>query len=300
MKPILSNIVTAHNFELFISKCLISIQKCIETYSKNDIEIILIDDKSTDNTSNIMMGFSNSIKSFRYFRTEFGNIGKVRNYAIQNCNGQYITFIDGDDAFPAFDLSKVIDFLVSNEVDILISRINNVKEDVDYIEKSIFTSSTKLTQHKAIQEFLIHKKFQAHLCSKFFSKKLFNNLKIPEISCYEDAFIFPDLLQKSSNIHITNSVFYNYIKRNDSLSNNITHQKADIMADVISYMNNKFGDKYKNLIATHAIEHLLKNGDILSYEKKSALKALIKNISKFPFFIDPNVRFSFKKKLLKL
>ncbi|MCA6221765.1 glycosyltransferase family 2 protein [Photorhabdus antumapuensis] len=299
MKSILSIIVTAHNFEPFISKCLTSIQKCIETYS-NDIEIILIDDKSTDNTSNIMMDFSNLVKSSKYLRTEFGNIGKVRNYAIQNCNGQYITFIDGDDTLPTFDINQVIGFLVSNEVDILISRINDVKKDSDYIDKSIFSSSTKLIQHKAIQEFLIHKKFQAHLCSKFFSRKLFNNLKIPEISCYEDALIFPDLLQRSRNIYIINSVFYNYIKRNDSLSSNITNQKVDIMADIILCMNNKFGDKYQNIVATHAIEHLLKNGDILSSEKKSALKALIKNISKFSFFIDPNVRFSFKKKLLKL
>ncbi|MDC9582241.1 hypothetical protein PSI15_11815 [Xenorhabdus sp. PR6a] len=151
-----------------------------------------------------------------------------------------------------------------------------------------------------LQEFLIHRRFQAHLCSKFFNKSLFNNIEIPEISCYEDALIFPDILIKSENIFITNSVFYNYIKRSDSLSNKITHQKADIMANVILYMNDKFDNRYHNLIATHAIEHLLKNEKLLSNEKKLGLKKIIEKTSKISYFLDPKVRLSFKIKLLKL
>ncbi|CDM88963.1 glycosyltransferase family 2 protein [Xenorhabdus bovienii] len=300
MIPILSIIVTAHNFESFIYNCLASIKKCIESYSRHEVEVILIDDKSVDKTSNIMIEFANSEKGFKYLRTEFGNIGKVRNFAIQNSNGQYITFIDGDDTIPKFDIAKVIDFLVSHKVDILISRINDVNKESDYVGQSIFASPSKLTQHKAIQEFLIHKKFQAHLCSKFFNKDLLKNLNIPEVPCYEDALIFPDLLIKSKNIFITNSIFYNYIKRSNSLSNEINNYKADIMADVILYMNEKFDGKYRNLVATHAVEHILKNENLLSYEKKLNLKRLIKDINKISYFIDPHVRFSFKKKLLKL
>ncbi|MEQ1969671.1 glycosyltransferase family 2 protein [Xenorhabdus nematophila] len=267
MNPILSIIVTTHNFEDFITPCLISIKECIKTEYRNDIEVILIDDKSNDKNSSIMIAYKNSEKKFRYFRTEFGNIGKVRNFAIKNSRGQYITFIDGDDTLPTFNIYKVIDFMMLNKADILISKINDVNQDSDYIKKSTFSTPLKLTKHKSIQDFLIHKKFQAHLCSKFFNKDLFNNLSIPEISCYEDALVFPDILIKSNNIFITNSVFYNYIKRSDSLSNKITHYKADIMADVILYMNDKFDDKYHNLITTHAVEHLLKNKNILSNDK---------------------------------
>ncbi|CDG15851.1 glycosyltransferase family 2 protein [Xenorhabdus doucetiae] len=300
MKPILSIIVTAHNFEYFISNCLISIKKCIKNYSGHEVEVVLIDDKSIDNTSNIMIEFANSEKEFKYIRTEFGNIGKVRNFAIKNSRGEYITFIDGDDTLPQFDIHKLIDFLMSNKVDILISKINDVNNKSDYVEQSIFSTPTKLTKHKAIQTFLIHKKFQAHLCSKFFNKNLFNNIEIPEVSCYEDALIFPDILIKSENIFITNTVFYNYIKRSDSLSNKITRQKADIMADVILYMNDKFDDRYHNLVASHAIEHLFKNEELLSHEKKIDLKNIIKKTSKISYFLDPKVRLSFKKKLLKL
>ncbi|WP_340616635.1 glycosyltransferase family 2 protein [Xenorhabdus entomophaga] len=300
MTPILSIVVTAHNFEEFIFNCLMSIKKCIDSGLEHSVEVILVDDKSVDKTSDIMIDFSKLENSFKYFRTEFGNIGKVRNFALHNSNGKYIAFIDGDDTFPKFPLHEVMDFLVDNEVDILISKINDVHKESDNIVQSSFIRPLKLTLHKAIKEFLIHKKFQAHLCSKFFNKNLFNELKIPEVSCYEDALIFPDILVRSKNIFITNSIFYNYIKRSNSLSNEITSQKADVMAEVILHMNQKFDDKYKNLIATHAVEHLLKNEHLLSNDKKNYLKDMLKNIRKISYFCDPNVRFSFKKKILKL
>ncbi|WP_340611310.1 glycosyltransferase family 2 protein [Xenorhabdus bharatensis] len=301
MVPILSIIVTAHNFENFIHNCLISIERCIGVNENREIEIILIDDKSTDKTPEIMMFFKEQgNNNAKYFRTEFGNIGKVRNFSIQNSLGKYITFIDGDDVIPLFDLDMVLDFLVSNEVDILISKINDVYNNSDCIYKSNFILPLKLTQDEAVRAFLKHKKFQAHFCGKFFNRKLFEGIKIPEVICYEDALIFPDILLISKDIFITGSVFYNYIKRSNSLSNDINPDKANIMADVIINMNNVFSDKYKNIIITHAVEHLLKRKNLLSDEKKGYLEGMIKAVNKVSYFLDPNVRFSFKRKILKL
>ncbi|WP_426576646.1 hypothetical protein ACP179_20130 [Xenorhabdus stockiae] len=104
----------------------------------------------------------------------------------------------------------------------------------------------------------------------------------------------------SKNIFITNSVLYNYIKRTGSLSNDINPDKANIMADAIIHMKSVFGEKYKNIIITHAIEHLLKKQNLLSYERKFYLKEIIKTVNKISYFLDPNVRFSFKRKILKL
>ncbi|PHM64259.1 exopolysaccharide biosynthesis protein, sugar transferase [Xenorhabdus stockiae] len=301
MVPILSIIITAHNFENFINNCLISIKRCIDFNENRAIEIILIDDKSNDKTSKVMMDFANSENNnAKYFRTEFGNIGKVRNFSILNSFGKYITFIDGDDVIPLFDLDTVLDFLVSNEVDILISKINDVYKDSDYIAQSNFILPLKLTQNEAVREFLKHKKFQAHLCGKFFNRRLFDCIKIPEVVCYEDALIFPDILVISKDIFITKSVFYNYIKRIGSLSNDINPDKANIMADAIIHMNNVFGEKYKNIITTHAVEHLLKNKRLLSGERMNYLKYMIKSVNKISYFLDPSVRFSFKRKILKL
>ncbi|WP_052145623.1 hypothetical protein [Xenorhabdus nematophila] len=72
------------------------------------------------------------------------------------------------------------------------------------------------------------------------------------------------------------------------------------MADVILYMNDKFDDKYHNLITTHAVEHLLKNKNILSNDKILKLERIIKDTNKISYFLDPNVRLSFKKKNIKI
>ncbi|WP_340613787.1 glycosyltransferase family 2 protein [Xenorhabdus thailandensis] len=286
---LISIVVTAHNIEEFIMRCLNSIEKCLAHSDDDNIEILLIDDNSSDNTKKLMSDFSQKSKYFSYIRTEFGNIGKVRNHAIKLCTGKYITFIDGDDIIPSFNFNYLMFFLRYYSPDILLSRIHEVHNESNLLSSSILKPPIKLKKDNAIKYFLVHKKFQAHLWGKIFKKKLFEDIKIPEISCYEDAYVFPKLLNFSKEIYFTDSIIYNYIKRENSLSMTIDSQKINIMADVIIEMDSIFGDKYKNLVATHAIEHILKNGNIISNENKEKLIFLIRKINKFSYLFNPNV-----------
>ncbi|WP_086954898.1 glycosyltransferase family 2 protein, partial [Xenorhabdus innexi] len=297
---ILSIIITAHNIEKLIPKCLDSIEVLINNNYIKNMEILLIDDKSSDQTGELMSEFSKKSNHINYIRTEFKNIGKVRNYAISLCTGKYVTFIDGDDTIPNFNFNCLISLLKNNSPDILLSKIHEVHNKNNLLESSNFNPPVKLTKNNAIKQFLIHKKFQAHLWGKVFKKSLFNEIKIPEISCYEDSYVFPKLLESSNNIYYTNSIIYNYIKRENSLSMVIDSKKSNIMADVIIEMDSVFGKKYRHLVATHAIDHILKNGNFISNKKKLTLFNLIKKVNKISYLLDINIRLSYKRKLFKL
>ncbi|XOY29918.1 glycosyltransferase family 2 protein [Proteus cibi] len=291
----LSIIVNIKDLEHVISKCLESIEASLEFYPNSEYEVLMIDDNSTDNTPEILKNFERKNSSFKYIRTTFCNLGKARKYAITQCTGDYITFIDGDDFIATVDFSQLTPIL-DKQPDIIITGLNEVFRKDDEIIKTTLEKPLFLNRNQAITHFLIHKKYQAHLCGKLFKSDILKSVDYPEVYCYEDAFAFPDILNNSDKIVYLSGKFYNYIKDDNSLSNNIDAKKIDLMADVILKMYQVFPNNFYNLISCHAIEHLLKYNDQLSNSKK--LKNRIEKIKILNFLFDFNIRTSFKKKYL--
>ncbi|OWO82969.1 hypothetical protein B5C26_08195 [Photorhabdus luminescens] len=296
----LSIVVAAHNLELLIFKCVSTIKHVLSACDPEEYEVLLIDDSSSDSTSSILKKFSAENESFIYIRKEFRSLGKVKKYAVEISHGEYITFVDGDDFLSDFSMREVLDFLTSKKPDIFISGLNEVRKDSDIIEKSRFFSPIEIHRDTAIKEFLIHKKLQAHSIGKFFKKELFRGNNFPEVSCYEDALSFPLFLVKCNSIHYTNMKYYNYVKREGSLSNSINESKVNIMAKVILITDKTFGRKFRNLTACHAIELIYKYGDKLSKEYSDSIHKIVKDLSILNFMLDHNVRFSFKRKFLEI
>lgn len=285
--------------ETMISGCLSSLMKCMSNPDiTDDIEVLLIDDKSSDNTYQVLLSFSQQYNFVKLLKTDFGNIGKVRNYAISNASGEYITFIDGDDVLPTFDLAPLLSLLKTSSPDIILSKMHEATPDT-LVSLSSFSPQQQWSKDKAITEFLIHKKFQAHFWGKYIKKHILTSVKIPEISCYEDALSFPDILNNSDSIYYCDSVLYNYVKRDDSLSAKIDSGKANTMSEVIMYMTRTFEPKFHDLILYHGIDLLSKQKNTLSFENKILLKNKLKGIKIIKFMLNENVRFSFKKKLIK-
>lgn len=293
----LSIIVNIKDLEHVISRCLESIEASLEFYPNSEYEILMIDDNSTDNTPEILKFFERKNSSFKYIRTTFCNLGKARKYAITQCTGDYITFIDGDDFIATVDFSQLTPIL-DKQPDIIITGLNEVFRKGDEIIKTTLEKPLFLNRKQAITHFLIHKKYQAHLCGKLFKSDILKSIDYPEVYCYENAFAFPDILNNCNNIVYLSGKFYNYIKDDNSLSNNINTKKIDLMADVILKMYQVFPSDFYNLISCHAIDHILKYRNQLGKEKIKTLKNHINKINLLSFIFDPNIRFSFKKKYL--
>ncbi|WP_245759053.1 glycosyltransferase family 2 protein [Xenorhabdus koppenhoeferi] len=297
---ILSIVVAVHNLEKLILKCINSIKNTLTDLEPSIYEVLLIDDGSSDSSPSILKQFSAENDSFIYIRKEFKNLGKVKKYAVERSKGEYITFVDGDDFLSNFSMKDIIDFLFEKKPDMLISPLQDVRKPEDIIHKSNFISPILFDRNTAIKEYLIHKKFQAHSCGKFFRRDLFDGSNFPEVSCYEDALSFSSVLAKCDRIYYTRMKYYNYIKREGSLSESINKDRINVMAEVVFINDKVFGEKFRNLTACHAIEVIYKYHNSLSRDYFSSLMNLINSISTFSFMLDNRVRFSFKVKYYKV
>lgn len=298
--PELSIIVTAHNCEAYLEQCLNSIlTPADELYSA--CEIILIDDSSEDSTPEICQRFSQKHSNVTFHQVKFKNIGKVRNFALEQCSGQYVTMVDGDDQMIPGTLSDILRELSERKPDVLLTRLNEVYGVTQNNIKWNGLAALSITRHEAITKFLVHRELQAHFIGQFFRRAILSGLKFPEFRCYEDAYLFPFALAKCESILFSRTGPYLYFKRAGSLSTNIDAEKVSMLVMATEQMAIAFGKGYGNLIACHWINIQHKHrSDIRDERDRLSVRKALKQVSAISFICDPQVRMSFKKKYLKL
>lgn len=294
----LSIIITAHNIAPYITRCLNSVLDVTSALDEQAYEVLLIDDASSDDTATLLQQFAARYPRYHYHRVEFRNIGKVRNYALQLSRQDYVAFIDGDDTVNPAKFLRVIEDLQVTHPDIYITKINEIRNG-KAVEKKRLRLTEKpvsLDRNAAIRAFLIHKDFQAHFPSKLFRRSLVTTHVFPEFDCYEDARLFPLLLSRATRVFYSELRYYNYIKRAESLSSQITDKKINQMAEVIREMYGLFGQQFYNLVSCHALELLLKYRTRLTEPNQRFLLEKVEKISIISFLLDKNIRTSFKHK----
>ena len=111
MDNLISIIVPVYNVEDYIKQCLDSI--LLQTYT--NFEVIVVDDGSTDSSSEICDDFAKKDKRFNVIHKENGGVSKARNIALDNVNGSYVVFVDSDDVLPKDALKKMIDETIANK-----------------------------------------------------------------------------------------------------------------------------------------------------------------------------------------
>lgn len=117
----ISVIVPIYNVEKYIEKCINSIIN--QTYK--DLEIILVDDGSTDSSGKICDEYAKKDKRIKVIHKKNGGVSSSRNIALTIANGDYITWIDSDDWIEKDTYSKLADIILKNKADIIQFRLPN-------------------------------------------------------------------------------------------------------------------------------------------------------------------------------
>lgn len=296
----LSVLVTAHNCEKYIAETLNSLKNAC-TGIEDAVEIVLVNDASTDNTSELLHTFAASFSQVKIFDVMFRNIGKVRNFGVSKCSGDYVTMLDGDDQLLQNSFADIVPFLQAQKPDILLAPLNEVYESKPQPLKWNGLQVTALSQHQVIEKFLIHRDIQAHFIGQFIKRSLFTDNHFPDFTCYEDAYLFPSILKASEKIFLAMYGPYLYFKRGQSLSSALDANKISMLIKATQQMDAVLGKKYRNLLACHWINLAHKFYPLISDEyEKGVVKQAIENVPFASFMMDSKVRFSLKKKFLKL
>ncbi len=294
---ILSIIVTAHNSGEYLEACLNSLTSALG--EKLELcEILLINDSSSDDSETIYDRFAAGHSNIKKFNVSYKNIGMVRNFAVNKCSGQYITMLDGDDLLIRASLIEILDFLSMSKPDMLITKLN--EGNITECDARRFVAR-RIGRNRAVREYLIHKSFQAHFIGKFVKSEILKDHHFPDFICYEDAFLFLEVLHYCERVFYSGSGPYLYIKRAGSLSTEMDEGKIKLYKIALDRMDVILGSEYKSLQACHWIEFINRYHDIISlWHDRKGVKQCLENVKTLPFMLNPYVRLSFKRKLFKV
>ena len=203
-----SIIVPIYNTEKYLEKCLISIEK--QTYQ--NIEVILVNDGSKDNSERIAVSFVQRDSRFVLFNQSNQGVSVARNHGLKKAHGQYVMFVDSDDWMEP----DMIDVLVKNcqktDADISCCQSDfQIRNDIEFLEM--------WNQDRAIREFLAHKRINGQLTNKLLKRSIAENVFFnTKIKYGEDALFLWQLLKVCNGICLTNQILYHRTIHDDSAS----------------------------------------------------------------------------------
>ncbi|MCC3705393.1 glycosyltransferase family 2 protein [Rouxiella badensis] len=295
----LSVIVTAHNCAKYLTACLNSIQVAMGDKFPQ-CELVLINDSSSDDTPALFEAFAAGRSNVVQYNVAFKNIGKVRNFGVSQARGDYITMVDGDDQLKPDSLVEIINFLTTNEPDMLITKLTEVRDSSSPVNHEPMQLK-QITTDIAIKKYLIHQAFQAHFIGKFIKRSILLRCKFPNYICYEDAFVFPEVLKSCKDIYFSSTGPYMYFKHGNTLSSDLDEEKIKLCRNGLDQMSLVLKGDYKFLQVCHWIEFINRNHLTISkWKDRSSIKQNIEEVDTLPFLLHPAVRISYKRKLIKV
>ena len=219
--PLVSIIVPVYNVAPFLKRCIDSIIAQTYTY----YEVWLVDDGSTDESAGICDSYCCQDERVKVLHKKNGGLSSARNAALDKCNGDYILFVDSDDAISPNGLELLIETAVHEVSDVVISnRFIRFKTTCELLPSTLGRINNYYNLD-GLQEVLCHNtRWEAW--GSLFKKDLFELLRFPEGRLYEDLATTPIALYHASKITMIESPIYYYFQREGS----IMHQKEVIVS----------------------------------------------------------------------
>ncbi len=240
---LISVIVPIYNVELYLSKCITSIIS--QTYF--NLEIILVDDGSTDSCPIICDKFKKLDKRIKVLHKKNGGLSDARNKGIDIAIGKYIMFVDSDDYLD----EKIVEFLytslINNKADIATCNIANY-----YWNKPVINDKNKnieliMNNCDALEDLNYQNHTTTSACAKLYLKELFSNIRYPYGKICEDLGTTYLLFGKAKRVVFNSKRMYFYLQRNNSIinSNRIKFNKNRLDAikfaqDIVEYTADNF------------------------------------------------------------
>jgi len=291
--PKISIIVPVYNAEKYVNKCLNSI-RC---QTLKNLEIIVINDGSTDNSGEICDKIAIEDSRVKILHKENGGLSSARNAGIELATGEYVGFVDSDDWVEPQMYEYLLNNAINNKAEISI---------VGYFLDDVITGKTTpfekemplriLNREEAIRELIEDHLIKNYACNKLYKLSLFDNLRYPDGKNYEDIITTYRTFEKASRVVHHNKHLYHYIQRLDSIT--YTRKLKD-RVDMCQNFQERFKDlqnRYPHLVdsmlkgyAVHGIKNLLRAIENAEVETVIAFEGII-NETIVPFIQEHEVK----------
>lgn len=296
--PLISLIIPCYNAERTVSKCLDSVTNQIY----KNLEIIIINDGSTDGTLEIIKQFQKEDSRLIVIDQTNSGVSKARNLGIQKAGGEYIFFVDSDDWVEKDYCSVLYKTLVENNADISISEAFYEDENgnQDFKHQTFDESVSNYDQQSALKLLLEDKIIQSHPWAKLYKSELLKNISFPEnLEAFEDYYTMFKIFSDAEKVVKINKPIYHYVQFEDSLSHNLTPKRAYhfflALMEAYTFLNSQQIDKsfkksiLKNILKKSfmVLKRIIRNtnSDEMLAEKEDIRKGLSVFLNYSPFEI---------------
>ncbi|MDY3000932.1 MAG: glycosyltransferase [Romboutsia timonensis] len=263
--PILSIIVPVYNVEKYLRRCLDSL---INQHLK-EIEIILIDDGSTDRSGIICDEYRKKDNRIFVIHKENGGLSDARNMGLDIAKGMYIAFVDSDDFISVNMFDTLVNEACKNDVEICACGHYKVYDNTIIKEDNNVTNIKIFNNIEALENYLggygKDREILTVVWDKIYKKELFDDIRFPIGKIYEDGYVTYKLLYKAKKIAYVNSRLYYYYQREGSLIRSDLSLKTlksyDDCREIFIFINEK-----APLLSNRAAEKYIRK-HILTYKQ---------------------------------
>ena len=289
MSEKVSVIIPAYNAEKYLSECLDSVLN----QTHQNIELIIVNDGSEDNTKVILDQYAARYENIKVVHTENGGVSRARNMGLDNADGKYVMFLDSDDLLVPNAVEILLRDLTDSNAGVAIgsmdSKTENIEADLQGTSVNIWNGT------EALEKSLEDNPFMYSSCAKLYKREFVENVRFSEgRKIHEDSyFVFRVFLNKpiviARDIHI-----YKYRVNENSASHEAFSEKY---FDILYFANEKYKtveenyphllDKAKNMLVKSNIAMLqcLLNTNEKKYKKD--IKNCIREVKKHKRYFIP-------------
>ena len=218
----LSIIVPVYNVEKHLVRCLESIAMPM----RDDYELLLIDDGSTDASGALCDAFAREHPEYNVvvIHQPNGGLSAARNAGIVRARGEYLTFIDSDDYIDPHTLEHNMDFLAAHpEVDMLEYpiEVHAGSPDAHVLTFSDTTQCTDIFADWVLRGGYKH----CYACNKIFRARVWSQLRFPAGEYFEDVAIMPSVIRECRQVHYSSRGCYRYVMHQGSITTSYRYRK---------------------------------------------------------------------------
>lgn len=229
-----SVIIPVYNVKSYLKRCVESVLN----QSYKNIEIVLVDDGSTDESGKMCDDLSNEYKRIQVFHKPNGGLGSARNYGIEHTKGDYILFLDSDDYIEHNTIEEMIKY---SDYDIVCCGFDRVDEETKkiYSKEMIGMSFDELyVNDETINEtaFLSPSGWGKLIKRDLIGTTRFSSNK----KSIEDTLFYLEIIPKTKKIKYVKEILWHYTVRKNSLIMALTEEKADLFEKELLDIKQKY------------------------------------------------------------
>lgn len=209
--PLITVIMPAYNVEKFLERSVGSVLN--QTYK--NLDVLIIDDGSTDNTSNIADFLKQKDSRVRVIHQKNGGVSVARNVGLQNILGEYLMFVDTDDYIDPIMCEELMNAMLSHDVDIVSVDSYTVRHGKEIRRKT--TGAFSVRKHPDLMEYYLSDN-DGVVWNKLYKRSVIGNVKFPVGRLFEDCAALYCIIENANSVGYIDKQLYCYNKNPDSIS----------------------------------------------------------------------------------